>query len=43
MKYEVFFYGSVIVESDNEENALSSATEHLNDNVKDFIEIREVE
>jgi hypothetical protein len=42
-EYEIFFYGSVFVEDDEEESAVSKATEFLNENPNDFIEVREVE
>lgn len=42
MKYEIFFYGSVFVEADDEETAVSNATEHLNENSKDYCEVKEV-
>lgn len=41
-KYKLFFYGNVVVEDRDEESAISKATEFINENPKDFIEIEEV-
>lgn len=43
MKYEIYFNGSVFVEADDEESAVSQATEFLNENSKDYCEVREAE
>ncbi len=43
MKYEVFFNGSVCVEADDEESAISQATEYINENSKHYCEVKEVE
>jgi len=43
MKYEVSFYGSVFVEADDEESAVSQATEYINENSKHYCEVKEVE
>ena len=43
MKYEIYFNGSVFVEADDEESAVSQATAFLNENPKDYCGIREAE
>lgn len=43
MKYEIYFNGSVFVEADDEEEAVSKATEYLNENAKNYCEVRETE
>ena len=40
---EVFIYGSVRVDTDDEDTAISEALEHINNNPKDFVEVKEVE
>jgi len=43
MKYEVYFYGNVCVEAEDEESAISQATEYMNENSKHYCEVKEVE
>ena len=41
MKYEVSFHGKVIVEADDEEDAVSKATMYINENANDYCDVVE--
>ncbi len=43
MKYEVFFNGSIFIDAEDEESAISQATEYMNENSKHYCEVKEVE
>ena len=43
MKYKISFYGNVIIETTDEESAISQAIEFINENAKDYCEVKEVE
>jgi len=43
MKYEISFQGKILVEADDEEDAVSKATMYMNENAKDYFTVKKFE
>jgi hypothetical protein len=42
MKYEVSFYGKILVEADDEEDAVSKATSYMNENPREYCSVKKI-